>query len=45
VGVGVLLRVLEKLKAEVQSGDVAVKRVAEHGIKLLYRIAWEEQPK
>jgi DNA repair exonuclease SbcCD nuclease subunit len=45
VGVGVLRRVLEKLKEDAQSPDAAIKRVAGHGLKLLYRIAWEEQPK
>jgi DNA repair exonuclease SbcCD nuclease subunit len=45
VGSGVLKRVLEKLKEEAQSTDAAIKRVANHGLKLLYRIAWEEQPK
>jgi DNA repair exonuclease SbcCD nuclease subunit len=45
VGMGVLKRVLERLKHEVQSTDPAVNRVAHHGLKLLYRIAWEEQPK
>ncbi len=45
VGVGVLKRVLEKLKEDAQSTDASIKRVADHGLKLLYRIAWEEQPK
>ena len=45
VGVGVLKRVLEKLKDDAQSTDGAIKRVADYGLKLLYRIAWEEQPK
>ena len=44
VGTGVLKRVLERLKEDVQSADPATKRVAEHALKLLYRIAWEEQP-
>jgi DNA repair exonuclease SbcCD nuclease subunit len=44
VGAGVLKRVLERLKEDVQSVDPATKRVAEHALKLLYRIAWEEQP-
>lgn len=44
VGVGVLKRVLEKLKEEAQSTDAPINRVAAHGLKLLYRIAWEEQP-
>jgi hypothetical protein len=44
VGVGVLKRVLDRLKEDVQSADPATKRVAEHALKLLYRIAWEEQP-
>jgi DNA repair exonuclease SbcCD nuclease subunit len=45
VGDGVLKRVLERLKEDAQSTDAGVKRVAEHALKLLYRIAWEEQPK
>ena len=45
VGLGVLKRVLERLKEDAQSTDAALKRVADHGLKLLYRIAWEEQPK
>jgi len=45
VGLGVLKRVLERLKEDAQSTNAALKRVAEPGLKLLYRIAWEEQPK
>lgn len=45
VGGGVLKRVLEKLKADAQSTDAAVQSVSEQALKLLYRIAWEEQPK
>jgi DNA repair exonuclease SbcCD nuclease subunit len=45
VGVGVLKRVLDALKADAQSSDPAVKRVSEHALKLLYHIAWEEHPK
>jgi len=45
VGLGVLRRVLERLKEDAQSTNAALKRVADHGLKLLYRIAWEEQPK
>ncbi len=44
VGAGVLKRVLERLKEDVQSTDLGTKGVAEHALKLLYRIAWEEQP-
>jgi DNA repair exonuclease SbcCD nuclease subunit len=44
VGLGVLKRVLEKLKEDAQSSDPATKRVGNHALKLLYRIAWEEQP-
>ena len=43
VGDGVLSRVLERLRLESQSTDSATKRVADHALKLLYRIAWEEQ--
>lgn len=45
VGQGVLSRVLERLKGESKSPDPAIRRVADHALKLLYRIAWEEQPK
>jgi DNA repair exonuclease SbcCD nuclease subunit len=45
VGGGVLKRVLEKLKEEAQSTDAASQRVAGQALKLLYQIAWEEQPK
>ena len=45
VGAGVLQRVLERLRQDAQSRDQAVRRVAEHGLKVLFRIAWEEQPK
>jgi hypothetical protein len=45
VGDGVLSRVLGRLRDE--SGragtDAAVKRIADQALKLLYRIAWEEQ--
>jgi DNA repair exonuclease SbcCD nuclease subunit len=44
VGAGVLKRVLEKLKEDTQSTDGEMSRVAHHALKLLYRIAWEEQP-
>jgi DNA repair exonuclease SbcCD nuclease subunit len=44
VGTGVLKRVLDRLKDDVQSVDPATKGIAEHALKLLYRIAWEEQP-
>lgn len=44
VGLGVLNRVLERLKEEELSPDVAVKKIANHALKLLYQIAWEEQP-
>ena len=44
VGVGVLSRVLEKLKEEARSPDAAARVVADHALKLLYRIAMEEQP-
>lgn len=45
VGAGVLKRVLDKLKEQANATDVTNKRVADHALKLLYRIAWEEQPK
>jgi DNA repair exonuclease SbcCD nuclease subunit len=45
VGDGVLRRVLARLRDDSQSTDPATKRVAGHALKLLYRIAWEGQPK
>lgn len=44
VGIGVVRRVLDRLKEDVFSSDSNAKRVSEHALKLLYRIAWEEQP-
>jgi hypothetical protein len=44
VGHGVLKRVLDRLKEDAQSNDAAAKRVAEHALKLLFQVAWEEQP-
>ncbi len=44
VGNGVLKRVLDRLKEDAQTGDAGAKCVAVHALKLLYRIAWEEQP-
>jgi len=35
---------LDRLKVDVQSTDPTARRVAEHALKLLYRVAWEEQP-
>jgi len=43
VGDGVLAKVLERLRQESQSTDAAEKRVADHALKLLYRLAWENQ--
>ena len=43
VGGGVLSRVLGRLREESLSTDPAEKRVAEHAVKLLYRMAWEGQ--
>jgi DNA repair exonuclease SbcCD nuclease subunit len=45
VGDGVLARVLVRLQQHAQSTDAATKRVADHALKVLYRIAWEEQAK
>ncbi len=45
VGDGVLSRVLGRLQENAQTNDAASRHVAEHALKLLYRIAWEEQPK
>jgi DNA repair exonuclease SbcCD nuclease subunit len=42
VGDGVLLRMLRRLQQDSQSADAAAKRVADHALKLLYRMAWEE---
>ena len=44
VGDGVLSRILERLQQESQSTDATAKLVAEHALKLMYRIAWEELP-
>lgn len=44
VGQGVLVRVLSRLQEESCSPDASVKQVADHALKLLYRIAWEAQP-
>jgi DNA repair exonuclease SbcCD nuclease subunit len=44
VGMGVLKRVLERLKEELTSSDPTVRRVANQALKVLYKIAWEEQP-
>jgi DNA repair exonuclease SbcCD nuclease subunit len=43
VGDGVLSRMLERLKGDAQSNDAQARRVAGHALKLLYRLAWEEQ--
>jgi DNA repair exonuclease SbcCD nuclease subunit len=43
VGDGVLARMLERLRDEASVGDSQAKRVANHALKLLYRIAWEER--
>jgi DNA repair exonuclease SbcCD nuclease subunit len=45
VGDGVLARVLGRLQQESQSIDATARRIAQHSLKLLYRLAWEEQPK
>lgn len=42
-GDGVLARVLGRLQQEADGGDPTARRVARHALKLLYRIAWEEQ--
>ena len=44
VGDGVLSRMLERLQQESQSTDAKVRRIADHALKLMYRIAWEELP-
>ena len=44
VGDGVMKRVLEKLQADAAGGDEDAKTVARHALKLLYQIAWQEQP-
>jgi len=43
-GDGVLSRMLARLKQDSQSTDAKAKLVADYALKLLYRIAWEEQP-
>lgn len=44
VGAGVLRRVLERLQSDANSTDPRTRQIAGHALKLLYRIAWEEQP-
>jgi hypothetical protein len=44
VGAGVLQRVLDRLRTDVHSPDATAKRVAQHALKILYQLAWEEQP-
>lgn len=44
VGIGVLSRVLERLKEDALSSEANVRQVADCSLRLLYRIAWEEQP-
>ena len=44
VGSGVLRRVLDRLKEDARCGNADTQRVAEQALKLLYRVAWEEQP-
>lgn len=44
VGDGVLSRVVERLRGEAQAADPRARLVAEHALKRLYRIVWEEQP-
>jgi DNA repair exonuclease SbcCD nuclease subunit len=43
VGDGVLARVLQRLQEDRQSTNEQAKRMAEHALKVLYRIAWEVQ--
>jgi DNA repair exonuclease SbcCD nuclease subunit len=43
VGDGVLARVLARLQQESASAEPRTRRVADHALKLLYRIAWQEQ--
>jgi len=44
VGKGVLQKVLGRLKHDAQSADPNAKRVADHALKLLYKIVWEGRP-
>jgi DNA repair exonuclease SbcCD nuclease subunit len=44
VGDGVMARVLDRLRDEAGSPDPAVRRTAAHALKLLYRLAFEDQP-
>jgi len=43
VGDGVLSRMIGRLREESQSADPAARRVADHALKLLYRVVWEGQ--
>ena len=44
VGQGVLQKVLGRLKDDAGSADPNAKRVADHALKLLYKIVWEGKP-
>lgn len=44
IGTGVVHRVFERLKADAESPDPDVQRVARHALKLLCRFAWEDAP-
>jgi DNA repair exonuclease SbcCD nuclease subunit len=44
VGEGVLARVLERLQTESTEGDAKSREIAEHALKHLYRLAFEDQP-
>lgn len=44
VGQGVLQKVLGRLQGDSGSADPNAKRVADHALKLLYKIVWEGKP-
>ncbi|MCS7159443.1 MAG: DNA repair exonuclease [Gemmatales bacterium] len=44
VGEGILRRVLDRLNGEIALGDAGTQHVAQHALRWLYRLAWEEQP-
>ncbi len=44
VGDAVAARVLERLHEDIKVGDLATRAIAEHALKVLYRLAWEDRP-
>jgi DNA repair exonuclease SbcCD nuclease subunit len=44
VGVGVLARILDRLRADVAGQDAQRRDIASLALKLLYQLAWEDRP-